>query len=288
METSPSKTQDIFISHATEDLAVAVSIKRLLESQGLSVWVDETKISIGDELMPKITNGVTSSNAFLLLASKHAMSSPYVWEEIHLAREQLQNSNGQFKIYVLRFDKDIRLPVWLSKFTYITLQVGSFGKVLRKLFSSISSNRIEEFYFAELLTLLKHENKGNFGDGWLAAREEYERQLQQVARLIKNTRPEDSPKVIQDLAQLEIFRSKSQTVESTWSNIGPGQFEVIFPSPMVAIPTVNFVKKPEDIEVQILDVSIISAKFSFTERASGEPVNFVFPPGFLIEFTPGI
>lgn len=278
------KQFDVFISHAGEDAALAMSFTRILESQGQKVWVDSNHLSIGDELVSSINNGVAQSKAFLLLASQKAMSSPYVWEEIHTARRERSFSGDNFRIFIIQFEKEVPIPIWAKDFVYLTLRIGKVEADLRRLFKTIGGRPAEEFYLAELLTLLRHNKNGDFADGWLAAREEYENKLQQIARLLNRVEEKDSHRVLNDLKRLEIFKSKSNDILDTWSNIGPGLFELIYQAPMKAIPKISFINKPDDIEIEILDVSIISAKFSFRQKESQTPVNFIFPPGFEIQF----
>lgn len=281
------KQFDVFISHSGEDAALAMSFSRILESQGQKVWVDSNQLSIGDELVSSINNGVAQSKSFLLLASKKAMSSPYVWEEIHSARRERTFAGDKFRIFIVQFENDVPIPVWMKEFVYLTLKIGKIESDLRRLFKTMGGPPAEEFYLAELLTLLRHDKKGDFADGWLAAREEYEIKLQQIARLIKETKETDAAQVLNDLKKLEIFKPKSSEIKDTWSNIGPGLFELIFQAPMKSIPKISFKNKPEDIDIVILDVSIISARFRFTQKGSQMPVNFIFPPGFEIEFAAG-
>jgi hypothetical protein len=52
-------TRDVFISHASEDKAdIAHPLAAALKPRGLSVWLDENELSVGDSLRCKIDHGL--------------------------------------------------------------------------------------------------------------------------------------------------------------------------------------------------------------------------------------
>jgi len=56
------KTWDVFISHASEDKDdVARPLANALETEGVTVWLDEVEMTIGDSLRRKIDRGIRSS-----------------------------------------------------------------------------------------------------------------------------------------------------------------------------------------------------------------------------------
>jgi TIR domain len=66
-----TKRWDVFISHASEDKEkvvrpLATRLKRL----GLTVWVDENELELGDSLSRKIDEGLVESSAGLVILSK--------------------------------------------------------------------------------------------------------------------------------------------------------------------------------------------------------------------------
>jgi len=56
------RTWDVFVSHASEDKeTVARPLAAALEARGVSVWLDEVEVKIGDSLRRKIDQGIRSS-----------------------------------------------------------------------------------------------------------------------------------------------------------------------------------------------------------------------------------
>jgi hypothetical protein len=61
---------DVFICHASEDKdAVARPLAQALESRGLSVWLDEVEIKLGDNLRQKIDEGLRASTFGVVILS---------------------------------------------------------------------------------------------------------------------------------------------------------------------------------------------------------------------------
>lgn len=93
---------DVFLSHASEDKeAVVRPLAAALEARGLSVWVDEMQVMIGDSLRAKIDEGLAQSRfgAVILSPSFFAKNWPR-WELDGLAAREA--AEGRVVV----------LPVW--------------------------------------------------------------------------------------------------------------------------------------------------------------------------------
>lgn len=65
------RTWDVFISHASEDKSdVAIPLMQALETLGLTVWLDQSEIRIGDSLRRKIDYGLAQSSFGVVVFSK--------------------------------------------------------------------------------------------------------------------------------------------------------------------------------------------------------------------------
>src|SRR5262249_6698632 len=61
---------DVFISHAGEDKeTVARPLARLLEKAGVTVWLDEGELTLGDSLRARIDRGITASAYAIVVLS---------------------------------------------------------------------------------------------------------------------------------------------------------------------------------------------------------------------------
>jgi adenylate cyclase len=94
---------DIFISYSRKDSDVANQLVELLESAGISSWIDKSGIELATHWSKEIVQAIDGSKAFVLLLSKASNSSVNVHKEVHLASEKHK------KILILELD-----PVQLS------------------------------------------------------------------------------------------------------------------------------------------------------------------------------
>jgi hypothetical protein len=75
----------VFISYAHTDKAFAESLRDKLRACGVSVWLDETHIRVGDSIITAIADGVKAVDFFVVILSPHSVSSSWVVDEINLA-----------------------------------------------------------------------------------------------------------------------------------------------------------------------------------------------------------
>lgn len=65
------QTWDVFISHASEDKeAVARPLRNALARRGITVWLDEAQMKVGDSLRRKIDDGIRSSRFGVVILSE--------------------------------------------------------------------------------------------------------------------------------------------------------------------------------------------------------------------------
>ena len=80
--------RDVFISHATDDHAVAEQVCALLEQRGMRCWIAPRNVSGGAVWDEAILDAIEGSRAFLLILSAHANESPFVKNEVNRAFAQ--------------------------------------------------------------------------------------------------------------------------------------------------------------------------------------------------------
>lgn len=76
---------NIFISHSSEDFAIAKNMCGLLEGNGHKCFLAPRDIRSGYEYAEEIMNGIESSELLILLLSERANSSPHVLREVERA-----------------------------------------------------------------------------------------------------------------------------------------------------------------------------------------------------------
>ncbi len=78
----------IFISYSKNDIAFARHLCRLLEAEGFSVWMDETRLVPAERWWPTIESNIRSCAAFIVIMSAHSKQSVGVEREILVAEEE--------------------------------------------------------------------------------------------------------------------------------------------------------------------------------------------------------
>jgi hypothetical protein len=75
----------VFISHSSEDKPRVRKLANDLMREGISVWIDEAEIKIGDSILEKINQALLYSDVVLALLSKNSIKSSWVRKEIETA-----------------------------------------------------------------------------------------------------------------------------------------------------------------------------------------------------------
>lgn len=143
LDEDPGKTDDVFISHASEDKdAVVRPLAQALQDEGLDVWYDEFELRIGDSLRRKIDKGLANSRFGIVVLSEHFFNKG--WPNYELDGLVTKAVDGE----------QVILPVWhnISK-----AQVVQFSPSLAdKLARSTSTHTVEEIS-AEIAELVRGE-----------------------------------------------------------------------------------------------------------------------------------
>jgi formylglycine-generating enzyme required for sulfatase activity len=74
--------QQVFISYASPDKAIAEGVCGALENAGISCWMAPRNIEAGTDFPTAIVEAVNSARALLLILTEHATASPHVLSEV--------------------------------------------------------------------------------------------------------------------------------------------------------------------------------------------------------------
>lgn len=73
-----TRSQNVFISYAEDDLKWAEAIARELEEAGVEVWFDAERIDTGDVWRPDLREALREASTVLVIVSANAASSSWV------------------------------------------------------------------------------------------------------------------------------------------------------------------------------------------------------------------
>lgn len=107
---------DVFISYSVRDERLAKFIWDHLVKQGLDVFLAPISLNIGEHWTPQIIDALRNSDWVFLLASKNALASPNVQQEVGGA------IFGKKKLVPIMWDiQPHELPRWISDFQGLVL-----------------------------------------------------------------------------------------------------------------------------------------------------------------------
>ena len=76
---------EVFISHSSNDAAVAQALCGILEQNGISCWMAPRNIMPGEDWATAIAKAITTTRVFLIIYSVNSAASTEVPKEIMLA-----------------------------------------------------------------------------------------------------------------------------------------------------------------------------------------------------------
>lgn len=116
METDGGK---IFASYSRADTEVVHAICAELERRGLSVWIDQHDIVLGDDLVEKINDGLTESKLFIAFAgATYFQGGRYTSAEFGAAFHKARSAD-RWRIITVRLQPDIELPPLVASRLFI-------------------------------------------------------------------------------------------------------------------------------------------------------------------------
>jgi hypothetical protein len=100
-EPEVAQVWDVFVSHASEDKrATALPLANALQALGVTVWLDDFELKIGDSLRRKIDNGLANSRFGIVILSQAFFSKN--WPQYELDGLVTKSMSGEQSI----------LPIW--------------------------------------------------------------------------------------------------------------------------------------------------------------------------------
>jgi hypothetical protein len=107
---------DVFISFSDRDLAAAQVVQQQLLDRGTSVFLSKSSLEPGADWSEKVKQAIQQANLVLVLASRAAIQSTWVQQEIGIA------IGAKRKIIPIIWDMPAAdLPGWLSRYQALDL-----------------------------------------------------------------------------------------------------------------------------------------------------------------------
>ena len=109
--------RNVFLCHASEDKPSVRSVALGLSRYGISSWLDEAEMKVGDVLVQKISEGIEKADKFCVFLTENSVSKPWVKFELHQAVTREINQGNIFILPVVLHECSI--PGFLQAKMYI-------------------------------------------------------------------------------------------------------------------------------------------------------------------------
>lgn len=132
-----SKKVVTFISHSSKDKPFIRQLTTDLTKAGISVWLDEQRILVGDSITEKVSQGLAESDYFLIALSDASVSSPWVQKELNSALIS-EIEKRKVKILPLKLS-DCEIPTLIKDKKYADF-TASYKSGLEELIKSLNQH----------------------------------------------------------------------------------------------------------------------------------------------------
>jgi TIR domain/LCCL domain len=134
--SSAAMAKVAFVSHASEDGAIAASITDYLERNGVLCWIAPRDVTPGGDYAAEILHGIETSATFVLVLSEHANESIFVKREVERA---VSKGKPIFPIRVREVMPSRSLELFISSAHWIDAWQPPIEKYLARLAQSITA-----------------------------------------------------------------------------------------------------------------------------------------------------
>jgi len=133
-----------FFSYSSADREFAYRLKRLLENEGVRVWIDEASLRVGDPFRERIKKAIEEVQFVVALLSERSIRSPWVQLELELGLSR-EKETGQPKILPVLI-ANCEIPPELSNRIFADLSTHeTFYKGFGKLLVAMGSERGKDY-----------------------------------------------------------------------------------------------------------------------------------------------
>lgn len=133
----------VFLSHSHEDKEFVRRLAINLTAAGVKVWLDEAEIKIGDSLIRKIEEGISTVEYVAACLSPNSVSSNWVTKELDIA--MTKEIKGKRVVVLPILIQDCEIPPFLSDKCYADFRdPARYESEFRKLLIRVKPDAVSE------------------------------------------------------------------------------------------------------------------------------------------------
>lgn len=136
-QAMPESKVVAFLSHSSSDKPFVRQLASDLDAAGVSVWLDEQRIKVGDSISESISHGLASSDFFLIVISEKSIESEWVRKELNSAL-LTEVQKRQVHILPLKLE-DVEIPSLIADKRYADFS-DSYRAGLSSLLAKLTEN----------------------------------------------------------------------------------------------------------------------------------------------------
>ncbi|MGO9481519.1 MAG: toll/interleukin-1 receptor domain-containing protein [Candidatus Kryptoniota bacterium] len=134
--TPPAGSPSIFLSHSSKDKFFVRKLAEQLKNHGVTVWLDEAEINVGDSLTERVGKAIQETDFVGVVLSHNSVNSEWVQKELQAAMQK--EIKGRRVVVLPMLLEPVEIPVFLrdklyADFTSQQKFEESFPKLLRSL-----------------------------------------------------------------------------------------------------------------------------------------------------------
>jgi len=134
-EVAAPPTFDVLLCYAPHDKTFVARLAAYLKNEGLSVWIDEEQIDLGDRVLEKTRQGMASSRFIVVCLSKHFNASQWQRQEyMALLAQEIETRNASVLPVIVGEYHDADVPALLYDKYFVDIRVKEgLERLVRKL-----------------------------------------------------------------------------------------------------------------------------------------------------------
>jgi chorismate mutase len=126
----------VFLSYSQSDKEIVRAFAEGLRREGIEIWYDEERLSLGASLIDEISRGLDSADFLAFFISKDSIKSKWALEELNaMMARRISGKGGAVIIPVLL--EDIPIPALLRDVKYLDLRKGDVDRGVKELSDAI-------------------------------------------------------------------------------------------------------------------------------------------------------